>query len=82
MRIKGAVGLSSGFLGGEKTTESRCTTLQLPNITPKAGTAKMQPYRMRREVQRCGAPQKSEKSPAGWDQHVCKHRLFVCLAEG
>lgn len=40
MQIKDAVGLGSGFLSGEKPTESRDRTLQLPNTTPKRGQPK------------------------------------------
>lgn len=55
MQIKGAVGFGLGFLSGEKMTESRDTTLQLPNGNPKTGTYQMHSYRAEREMMHsCG----------------------------
>lgn len=89
MQIKDAVGLGSGVLSGEKLTESRDTTLQLPNTTPKAETAKMHSYRAKREMLWCGASRSVNLHPmaeggiaiAIWGKLFCKCRLFVCLTE-
>lgn len=56
MQIKGAVGFGSGFLSGGKMTESRHTTLQLPNNSPKIGTYQMHSHRAGRGMMdSCGA---------------------------
>lgn len=55
MQIKGAVWFGFGFLSGEKMTENRDTTLQVPNTIPKTGTYQMYSYRAREMIHSCGA---------------------------